>query len=317
MKHFMKVMLLALAASAGIMILLMLLILGYVCLYQEPALAHFAQWAETLPWQTEMPVYMSDGRIHLQDGTSFYPDNVLKEQYDIQGKIAYSYPACIVGEDLYMVHTMKQADGTTAWCISAVALESRSARMLYVWEGQPAVCDVDVTADHRRRAAWYQDGMICMNSQGRIMQYDVTTGTAHVAPVSGYAFPERRVWGGIRDGDTTTMYISMDGTEHAVTLASLSAGNPVIGEIVEKMTRKAGAGDSRFHDPFLDASLHTEDGHVWLLTRGVIHGGNTWMLFLRYDEEQEKWLCAGCAYSWDGRPDDYYIVPVAELAEGV
>lgn len=312
---FLKTMLIALIVSVVVIILLLLLLLGYLYLYEEPALASFAEWAEDLPRQTEMPVYMSDSRLCLPDGTSFYPVRLLKEQYGLREEIGYSYPACIVGNTLYMVHTLHSPEGTVNWCISSIGLDGRDATMLYAWEDQPAVCHVDIAEDFEQRTAWYQDGCIYMNNRASIVIYDIAADRAEIVPVQQFEFPERTVWANRCDFDTGTLYIRMAGVEQAVTLEELAADNPAVSEVIERMSRKAVWGRS-FDDPFYRSSLHTEDGNVWLLVRSVVYGSNTWMLFLRYDAAQQQWLYAGCGYSWDGIPDDYYVIPVENLADG-
>lgn len=311
MKVFLKAILAAFAATVGLLILLALLLLGYSHLYEEPTLAKFAKWAEDLPRQTEMPVYMSDNRIYLSDGTEFYPEQNLKESYNIREEISYIYPACIVADDLYIVHTLRGVNSSVSWCISSINLDTMAAKLLYAWEDKPAVCTVDVSEDFSQRTAWYQDGIIYLNNRVSVAAYDIATDSAEIEPVYDFDFPERSAWVERCDTDTGTLYLHMDGEEHAVTLDELASDNPAIGEVIERMLKKADLG-RHFDDPFYRSSLHTEDGNVWLLVRSVVYGSNKWMLFLRYDAELQQWLYAGCAYSWDGKPYDYYIVPVVE-----
>lgn len=310
MKKFMKASLWGLGAAVVLIVVPMLLVAGYVFMYMEPALDDFAQWAKTLPQQTDMPVYTSDNLLCLPDGTSFIPENVLEEQYDIRQKIDYSYPACIVGNELYMVHTIRRG-GATDWCISAIRLDTREATLLYTWKDQSAVCNVKVYEDYRQRAAWYQDGMIYLNNQAKVLAYDIAQKNADTVPVQEFDFPERGAWAESADSGADTLTIHMNGAERDVTLKGLAEDNPAIGEVIERMLEKAGSG-KHFVDPLSRVPLHTEDGNVWLLVRSVVYGGNPWMMFLRYDAQADQWLYAGCAHSWDGEPYDYYIVPVVD-----
>lgn len=310
MKKFMKVSFLVLGAATVLIVVPLLLAAGYIFLYMEPALDDFAQWAKTLPQQTEMPVYTSDNLLCLPDGTSFIPENVLEEQYSIQQKIGYSYPACIVENELYIVHTIRRG-GATNWCISAIRLDTREATLLYSWKDQSAVCNVNVSEDFCKRAAWYQDGRIYLNNQSKVVVYDIFARSAEIVPVRAFDFPERSVWADKSDAAADALTIHLNGAEHDVTLKGLAENNPAISEVIERMLEKAGSG-KHFVDPLSRVSLHTEDGNVWLLVRSVVYGSNPWMLFLRYDAQAEQWLYAGCTHSWDGEPYDYYIVPVVD-----
>lgn len=266
--------------------------------HTEPMQKEFKAWVESLPVEADMPrAYSVFGRVYLADGTSLYPETLLAEKLGLE--LSDAHVLCIWDNVMYLAleDAEKEHGVNEPWRLAALSLDAMQAEELFVLEKPAkAYMRLDSAKNYVDLEAWYHDGKLCLNDGRTVVEWNISTRSASTFAHETYNFPQASVRCIPDPGDATRATLVRNGIESQISIAEMAEKSEAAGMILARRDEVIWNDETRMLDSALTAYSFQHDGtSLWAIVGMYATNGETWAMFLRHDEGQQRWLYAGCA----------------------
>lgn len=284
--------------------------------HTEPLQQEFMAWADGLPVETDMPrAYRVFGRVYLEDGSSLYPETLAAESLGLE--LSDAHVLCIRDNVMYLaLEEAEKARGVNEpWHLAALSLDTMQAEELAVLEKPAkAYMRLDPAKDYADLEAWYHDGKICLNDGQTVIEWNLATRSYATFAHEAYAFPQPAIRCRPDAEDATRATLTCNGAEAQITLAAMAERSEAAAMILARQNEVIWNGETRMLDSAFTAYSFQHDGtSLWAIVGMHAMNGETWAMFLKYDEGETRWRYAGCAHTSEKLHWNVcHVIPVVE-----
>lgn len=252
-----------------------------------------------MPNETDaVPAYVDHGTLYTEKG-KVNVTSICKDQYK---DASVNEIFCVADGKAVFVYTQQKA-----WILASVDLESKEYQELTRFENTATYYRRNIYGEYSERNGYFRDGEIVLNDGKTVFSYDVSTGQTQTCAASGYAFPQRTVYGECTEDKTLNLHI--DDSVYSFTLEDLAAGSEGLAKIVALKDKKNWDKHSYLAGFVLFDTIRTDGERIYCVTAILDYLGYPHAVILEYDREQGVWQYVTKKFCGDNTYGNCYVIP--------